>query len=293
MAGTVMVYGGTLGSALAEPAQVSLEAEQAAGASQYESSAALRISHEGGPAVAPADLAVVVDGERVANRSNLTLSYSASTFGVGEHLVVEQTSPAGLTGGEEVLLLQDTGDSAFRLRSFTVEGGGPGAGPSVFGFEASVVGESPADPWAAASTWPDGTTEVRADPARSGERALYLSTASDSCDNDGCDVSTATATVRVNLTGVAEIRVDYYDQNDAQIRVDGTSRTGGYGDSFAGGREAWNTISIDTSSDTGIVDLTLANREQTRDSGSAQVYFDDIRFYDADGDRIAAEDVLP
>lgn len=287
-----MLYGGTLGSGLSEPAQLSLESEQGSGASQYESSAALRVAHAGGPKLATDDLAVVVDGTRVAERPNLTLNYSGSAFTVGERLVVEQTDAAGLTGGEEVLLLQETGDSAFRLGTFTVEGGGPGAGPSVFGFEASEVGDRPADPWESSTTWPDGTAEVRADPTGSGERALYLSTASGSCDNDGCAVSTATATVAVNLTGVAEVRVDYYDQNDAQVRVDGTSRTGDYGASFTSNAKRWNTVAIDVTTDTGVVDLTLANREQTRDSGSAQVYFDDIRFYDADGDRIAAEDVL-
>lgn len=96
----------------------------------------------------------------------------------------------------------------------------------------------------------------------------------------------------MNPTGVAEIRIDYYDQNDAQIRVDGTSRTGDY-NNLTTDREQWSTVSIDVTGDTGVVDLTLVNREQTADSGSASVYFDDIRFYDADGDRIAAADVLP
>lgn len=224
LAGTVLLYGGSLGSGLADPARTSVDSELESGASLYESTASLRLSHEGGRAVSTDDLAVVVDGTRMADRPNLTLRYSDATFGVGEWILVEQTGETGLTGGEEVLLLQETGESAFRLGSFTVEGGGPGAGPSVFGFESSDVGEAPSDPWSSdRSGGVQSTLEVSNSAAASGEKSLHLSTSR----TGGGQASTATASIDVNLTGVAEIRVDYYDQNDAQIRVGGTSRTGG------------------------------------------------------------------
>lgn len=125
---------------------MSLDASQETGASAYESSAALRVEHGGGSDLDPDELSVVVDGERVAARSNLTVRYSWSPFDVGGSLVVEQTADSGLTGCERVLLLYHPGDEMFRLGSFTVEGGGPGAGPSVFGFEETDVGSTPESP---------------------------------------------------------------------------------------------------------------------------------------------------
>lgn len=286
---SVAVYGNSAVGGLAEPPEISLDASQATGASDYESRAALQVEHGGGAELAVDDLSILVDGERVGNRSNLTARYPGGSFAIGDQLVIEQTGDAGFTGGETVTLLYHAGDDTFRLRSFTVEGGGPGAGPSVFGFEESSVGQAPDDPWQTEERrYPEPTLEVRDSHAASGERSLYLSTGA--TGHDGASI--AKATIAVNLTDVAEIRIDYHDQEDAQIRLNGSTRASD-GHGLQPSPNSWSTVSIDVSGDTGVVDLTLFNSEQTTDSGAASVYFDDIRFYEADGDRIAPEDVLP
>lgn len=106
---------------LADPPEVSLDVEQPRPAEPDATAATVVFAHAGGDSLPAENVHVVVDGERVADRENLTLSRSAATFGIGERIVLEQTEPSGLTGGERVVLIYERGDTAFRLRATTVE----------------------------------------------------------------------------------------------------------------------------------------------------------------------------
>ncbi|GAB7011828.1 type IV pilin [Halolamina salina] len=105
---------------LTDPAQVSLEIEQPRTAGPNETAATVTFTHTGGDAIPADSVYVVVDGERVAGRENLTLSRSSSTFEIGERIVVEQTGPSGLVGGERVVLVYEHEGTAYRLRAVTV-----------------------------------------------------------------------------------------------------------------------------------------------------------------------------
>lgn len=105
---------------LVDPPEISLDVKRALDAGPDEAAATVVFEHQGGDALPAEDVYVVVDGERVAARENLTLSRSASTFGIGERIVVEQTAERGLTGGEELALVYERGDTVFRLRVVTV-----------------------------------------------------------------------------------------------------------------------------------------------------------------------------
>jgi hypothetical protein len=112
--------GSPVASLLTAPPEVSLDVDRAREAGPDETAATVTFTHGGGDALPAENVYVVVDGERVAARENLTLSRSASTFGVGERIIVEQTAERGLTGGEELALVYERGDTAFWLRVVTV-----------------------------------------------------------------------------------------------------------------------------------------------------------------------------
>lgn len=115
-----LTAGAPFASLLTDPPEVSLDVDRARGAGPNEAAATVTFSHAGGDALPAESVSVVADGERVAARENLTLSRSASTFEIGERIVVEQTAERGLTGGEELALVYERGDTAFRLRVVTV-----------------------------------------------------------------------------------------------------------------------------------------------------------------------------
>ena len=112
--------GSPVASLLTDPPEVSLDVERAREAGPDEAAATVTFTHAGGDALPAANVYVVVDGERVAARENLSLSRSAATFEVGERIVVEQTAESGLTGDERLALVYERGDTAFRLRVVTV-----------------------------------------------------------------------------------------------------------------------------------------------------------------------------
>lgn len=109
-----------LASVLADPPQVSLDVDRPRTAGPDEAAATVTFTHDGGDEIPAERVHVVVAGERVAERETLTLSRSASTFETGERIVVEQTEPDGLTGGERVVLVAERGDTVFRLRAVTL-----------------------------------------------------------------------------------------------------------------------------------------------------------------------------
>jgi hypothetical protein len=120
VAAVAVTAGTPFANLLTDPPEVSLDVDEARGAGPDEAAATVTFTHAGGDALPAANLYVVVDGERVAARENLTLSRSAPTFDIGERIVVEQTGERGLTGGEELALVYERGDTAFRLRAVTV-----------------------------------------------------------------------------------------------------------------------------------------------------------------------------
>ena len=120
--GLATSVGAPVADVLTDPPGISLDTEQSGSAGPDEAAATVTFAHTGGDAVPAESVHVVVDGERVADRVNLTLSRSAATFGVGERIVVEQTDPSGFTGGERLALVYERGDTAFRLRTTAVDG---------------------------------------------------------------------------------------------------------------------------------------------------------------------------
>ena len=122
VAATLAFVGGPFASVLSDPPRVSLETTQTVDAGPGETDAAVMFTHDGGDALPSEDVFVVVDGDRAESRANLTLSRSSATFKIGERVVVEQTDPDGLTGGEQLALVYQPGDAEFRLRTVTVRG---------------------------------------------------------------------------------------------------------------------------------------------------------------------------
>jgi hypothetical protein len=120
--GLAALAGSPLANVLTDPPRVSLETTQALDAGPDESRAAVVFTHDGGNAIPADGVVVIVDGERAVNRANLTVGRSASTFDLGERIVLEQTAPGGLTGGERVVLVYQRGGTQFELRTVTVAG---------------------------------------------------------------------------------------------------------------------------------------------------------------------------
>ena len=120
VAGAAVAVTTPFAGVLTDPAQVSLEVERPRTAGPNETAATVAFAHTGGDAIPADSVHVVVDGERVAGRENLTLTRSSATFETGERIVVEQNGPGGLVGGERLALVYERGGTVYRLRAVTV-----------------------------------------------------------------------------------------------------------------------------------------------------------------------------
>lgn len=290
---------GFVGDATSEPQPSGFTAAQHGPFGDAEASGTIEFTMEAGDPV-PADQLTVKVGGKPASNADVAVSVPGSKVTSGETIRIEQTTADGLDGGEEVLLVYESGDGGETtiLHRVTANGGTVHAQSAASIFTAYEVGTTPGGPWSTAlnnapsDTAQNTNIEVTDAVSAVSDRSLLIQSGSYNPDNGHHARSHPNATVTVNLTGVDTVSFQTRGEtSDFKLSVDDDQKVkrGELGNSGT-----WQTVSVDVSGTTGTKTVSFECAENTDDEGysKARVYLDDVQFLDADGDRIPMSELL-
>lgn len=263
-----------------------------------ESSTSVRFAHESGERIDTEQLEVRVGGIPVDELAGVSSSFSSDSLTGGEAVTLTQTGDYGLTGAETVSLVHVAGNESTALASHEVRGETPGFDLQVLSFEAGTAGDTePPGPWANVledDIAQEGDAEIQTTHVSDGDVALQIQGEGDGTNNQG--EAGRNVGVTVDLSDVAEVRYDVYTEQldggngELQFMVfqDGSRQTA---DTFSNGSfsvDTWyHDRSVDVASISGEAKV-VAHADGSQNEG----VFDNVRFYDENGDRIPAREIL-
>lgn len=291
LSAAIGVYTTSLASPSSVP-QAGFAVTQEGVAGDDELSVTIRFAHEAGDSLATDNLEVRIDGTAATELSSVSASMPAKTAAGGDTLTLTQDSKYGLTGGESVSVVYVTEDESATLATHEVNGQDPGATLEILSFESGSPGDtSPPDPWNEVFNPQEGSMNILGSPVSDGSRALKIQGTGNGVNDKmrtGQNVG-----VTVNVSDVAEIRYDVYvnstNKNAGELRM--TVFKNGNEKKFDGlagsNTNQWLSRTIDVSGLSGEVKV-IAHA----DGSDNEAVFDNIRFYDANGDQIPASEIL-
>lgn len=303
MVAVVVVLSGAIGTfvvglpgKVSSTPQAGFEIEQSGIAGGGESDATVRVTHISGDTIDASNLRVQIEGTPVEDAAGVEADGFEGKVSSGDSVTINQTGSIGLIGGEtvRVIYVADDEGEAVVLARHEVEGEGYESVDigAVLSFEDGSDGDtSPPSPWFVVDG--DGTMNISDNRPSDGNVSLYIE-GSGGGQNDG-GKSDQNVGVRVDLTNVATIKADAYiaqnDNSQGEIQAIFKNDTGYY----QSPRMGWTQKSTGWHNDSQ-VDVTSLDGEYVfmfhADGANNRGYFDNVRFYDASGNRIPAYKVV-
>lgn len=283
VAGTIGAFAFGVIEVPGEPAYASFEVVENDGFGAVEASARLKLEMAGGNAIDASSITVLVDGTPA---DSLGVSLIApSTLEPGATVAINQSVAPGIEGGDTITLVREVNDEERILAEVTAKAGDipwSDRDPALV-FTSYAVGSMPGSPWSISGGANSQSTIVVDDTkAYIGDRSVKIH--SDSTDDDSDRGQLSLQNLNLSKVDTIQYRLsDPLEDDDVRVNVGGD-------ETQVGSTDGWATFQVDASSATGSQTVTFTFEEQTNDAAFT-VWFDDVRFLDADGDVIPPEEL--